>query len=161
MFVRKLAFTAGAAALCAAGIAQAQVPQYGTNITLEQAKKLGAAAEAEARKNNWPVCIAIVDTAGHLVYYQRLDNTQTGSVMICQDKAVSAAVFRRPTKEFSDRVAAGGGGVGVLNLRAASASEGGLPIYMDGKIVGAIGVSGVTAAQDGQVAKAGADAAGK
>lgn len=157
MIVRKLALVAGAAALCAATFAQAQVPQYGSNITLEQAKKAGAAAEAEARKNSWPVCIAIVDTAGHLVYYQRIDNTQTGSVMICQDKAVSAAIYRRPTKAFADRVAAGGVGVAVLNLRGVSTSEGGLPIYIDGKIVGAIGVSGVTSEQDASVAKAGAD----
>jgi glc operon protein GlcG len=139
----------------------AQVPQYGSNITLEQAKKVAAAAEAEARKNNWPVCIAIVDTAGHLVHYQRIDNTQTASVLICQDKAVSAAIFRRPTKSFEDRVAAGGGGLNALNLRAAATSEGGLPLYVDGKIVGAVGASGVTPAQDGQIAKAGADALGK
>lgn len=147
-----------AAVLCIGAGAQAQVPQYGSNITLDHAKKVGAAAEAEARKNNWPVCIAVVDNAGHLVFYTRIDNTQTASVMICQDKAVSAAIFRRPTKAFGDRVAAGGAGVGVLNLRGAAMAEGGLPIYMDGKIVGAVGVSGVTAEQDGQVAKAGADA---
>jgi uncharacterized protein GlcG (DUF336 family) len=161
MNVRNAGLMAGAAALFAAAMAQAQVPQYGPNITLEQAKKLAAAAEVEARRNSWPVCIAIVDTAGHLVYYQRLDNTQTASVMICQDKAVSAAIFRRATKEFSDRVAGGGVGVGVVNLRGVSVSEGGLPIYQDGKIIGGIGVSGVTSAQDGQVAKAGAEAGGK
>ena len=126
MKVGKLAAMA-AAWVCVA--AQAQVPQYGSNITLEQAKKVAAAAEAEARKNNWPVCIAVVDNAGHLVSYQRIDNTQTASVMICQDKAVSAAIFRRPTKAFGDRVAAGGGGVSVLNLRGAATSEGGLPLY--------------------------------
>jgi uncharacterized protein GlcG (DUF336 family) len=157
MNVRQLARVAGVAAACAAAAAFAQVPQYGANITLEQARRVSAAAEAEARKNAWPVCIAVVDTAGHLVHYQRIDNTQTASVMICQDKAVSAATFRRPTKAFGDRVAAGGGGVGVMNLRGASVSEGGLPLYMDGKVIGAIGVSGVTAEQDGQVAKAGAD----
>jgi glc operon protein GlcG len=158
MIVRKLAVLAGAAALCAATFVQAQVPQYGANITLEQAKRASAAAEAEARKNAWPVCVAIVDTAGNLVHFQRIDNTQTASVMVCQDKAVSAAIYRRPTKAFGDRVAAGGGGVSVLNLRGAAMSEGGIPIYIDGKIVGAIGVSGVSADQDGMVAKAGADA---
>jgi uncharacterized protein GlcG (DUF336 family) len=158
MNVRRLAALAGAAALTVAAQCLAQVAQYGPNITLEQARKAGAAAEAEARKNSWPVCVAVVDTAGNLVYYQRLDNTQTASVLICQDKAVSAAIFRRPTKSFADRLAGGGEGVGVLALRAAVASEGGVPIYVDGKIVGAIGASGVTAEQDGRIAKAGADA---
>ena len=158
MNLRLLALAAGAATLCAAAVATAQVPQYGANITLDQARKAGAAAEAEAKKNSWPVCIAIVDTAGHLVYYQRIDNTQTASVMVCQDKAVSAAIYRRPTKAFQDGLAGGGAGVRALNLRGASTVEGGLPIYMDGKIVGGIGVSGVTSEQDAQVAKAGADA---
>jgi uncharacterized protein GlcG (DUF336 family) len=161
MIVRKLAVLAGAAALCAATMAQAQVPQYGTNITLEQAKKAGAAAEAEARKNAWPVCIAIVDTAANLVFYQRIDGTQTGSVLICQDKAVSAAMLRRSTKVIQDAVAGGGAGLRFLGLRHASPVEGGLPIYLDGKIIGAIGVSGVNSDQDGMVAKAGADAFGK
>jgi uncharacterized protein GlcG (DUF336 family) len=83
-----------------------------------------------------------VDNAGQLVFFQKLDQTQTASVTVAQDKAVSAAIYRRPTKAFGDRVAAGGGGVTVLNLRGAAMSEGGLPLYMDGKIVGAIGVSG-------------------
>jgi glc operon protein GlcG len=157
MIVHKWAVLAGAAALCASTLVQAQVPQYGTNISLEQAKKASAAAEAEARKNSWPVCIAIVDTAGHLVHYERIDNTQTGSVMVCQDKAVSAAIYRRPTKVFADRIAAGGAGMTALNLRSASTVDGGLPIYIDGKIVGAIGVSGVNADQDAMVAKAGAE----
>jgi len=157
MFSRNLMTLAGAALLCAAALAQAQVPQYGANITLDQAKKAAAAGEAEARKNSWPVCIAIVDTAGQLVYYQRLDNTQTGSVLICQDKAVSAAMLRRPTKVIQDAVAGGGAGLRFLGLRHASPVEGGLPIYVDGKIVGAIGVSGVNSDQDGMVAKAGAD----
>ena len=138
-------------------VAQAQVPQYGPNVTLEQAKKAVAAAEAEARKNNWPVAIAVVDTAGMLVSYQKIDGTQNGSVMIAQDKAVSAAMLRRPTKVIQDAVAAGGAGVRFLGLRYASPVEGGLPIVIDGKIVGAIGVSGVTSDQDGVVAKAGAD----
>ena len=156
MKVLKPAILAGAA-LLAATLVQAQVPQYGPNLTLDQARKVAAASEAEARKNNWPVAIAIVDNAGQLVLFHKLDQTQTASVAVAQDKAVSAAIYRRPTKAFGDRVAAGGGGVGVLGLRAASVSEGGLPIYVDGKIVGAVGVSGVTAEQDGQIAKAGAD----
>ncbi len=158
MITRSIARFAGAAVLVAAGFAQAQVPQYGANVTLEQARKAMTAADAEARKNNWPVAIAIVDTAGHLVLYQRHDNTQSASVLVAQDKAVSAAMYRRPTKVFQDLVAGGGAGTRVLNLRGASSVEGGLPIYVDGKIVGGIGVSGVTSDQDGVVAKAGADA---
>jgi uncharacterized protein GlcG (DUF336 family) len=161
MIVRKLAVLAGAAALCAATFVQAQVPQYGPNITLDQARKAAAAGEAEARKNAWPVCIAIVNTAGHLVYFQCADNTQSASVLISQDKAVSAAMLRRSTKVIQDAVAGGGVGLRFLGLRHASPVEGGLPIYMDGKIIGGIGVSGVNSDQDGMVAKSGADAIGK
>jgi uncharacterized protein GlcG (DUF336 family) len=157
MSIRTRFILAGGALALAAGLAQAQVPQYGPNVTLEQAKKAVAAAEAEARKNNWPVAIAVVDTAGMLVSYQKIDGTQNGSVMIAQDKAVSAAMLRRPTKVIQDAVAGGGAGVRFLGLRYASPVEGGLPIMVDGKIVGAIGVSGVTSDQDGMVAKAGAD----
>jgi glc operon protein GlcG len=152
--MRKLA-TAMAFAL-ASGAAPAQVPQYGNNITLDQARKVYAAAEAEAKKNNWPVAIAVVDTAGNLVLFQRLDNTQTASMKVAVDKAVSAAIYRRPTKVFQDGLAKGGENLRILSLTGASPVEGGLPIVQDGKIIGAIGVSGVTADQDGQIAKAGA-----
>lgn len=148
----------GAVLCLASATAVAQVPQYGSNITLEQAKKAGAAAVAEANKNNWPVAVAIVDTAGMLVYYERADNTQTASVQVSIDKAVSAAMYRRPTKVFQDLVAGGGAGTRALNLRNASTVEGGLPITVGGKMIGGIGVSGVTSEQDGQIAKAGADA---
>ena len=158
MNVRKLAAMAGGAVVLFAAVAQAQVPQYGANITLEQARKVAAAADAEARKNSWPVAITVVDTAGQLVLFQRADNTQTASVNVAQDKAVSAAMYRRPTKVMQDAVAGGGGGVRFLNLRGASVVEGGLPLYIDGKIVGAIGVSGGSSEQDGVVAKAGLDA---
>ena len=141
----------------AASIASAQVPQYGANLNLEQARKAMTSAEAEARKNNWPVAIAIVDTAGNLVMFTRLDQTQTASVLVAQDKAVSAAIYRRPTKAFQDGLAAGGNGLRILHLRGATAVDGGVPVVIDGKIVGAIGVSGVTSEQDAQVAKAGAD----
>ena len=135
----------------------AQVPQYGVSINLEQAKKAIAAGQVEARKNNWPVAIAIVDNSGLLVAYERMDNTQTGSVQASIDKAVSAAMYRRSTKAFQDVVAGGGAGLRILGLRGASPVEGGLPVVVDGKIVGGIGVSGVNADQDGIVAKAGAD----
>lgn len=158
MTLTSLRTLAAAALFWAAAAAHAQVPQYGANVNLEQARKAVAAAEAEARKNSWPVAIAVVDTAGQLVMYIRIDNTQTASVAVAQDKAVSAAMYRRPTKAFQDVVAAGGAGLRALNLRDASVVEGGLPLVIDGKIVGGIGVSGVNADQDGVVAKAGADA---
>jgi len=138
--------------------AQAQVPQYGTSINLEQARKAIAAGQAEARKNSWPVAIAFVDTAGNLVAYEKMDNTQTASILVAIDKGRSAAIYRRPTKVFEDLVAKGGAGVRALNLRDASVVDGGLPIVVDGKVIGGIGVSGVAGDQDGMVAKAGADA---
>lgn len=158
MNVRKLALQAGALAFLAFGAAHAQVPQYGPNVTLEQARKAVAAADAEARKNGWPMAIAVVDNSGQLVAFQRADNTQTASIQVSQDKAVSAAIYRRPTKAFQDLVAAGGVGTRVLNLRGASTVEGGLPIVVDGKIIGGIGVSGMASDQDGVCAKAGVDA---
>ena len=145
-----------AAALSTA--AWAQVPPYGPNVTLEQAKKAMAAAEAEARKNSWRVAIAITDTAGNLVMYQRLDDTQTGSVQIAIDKAVSSAMYRRPTKAFQDELTRGTDGLRVLTFPKSSHADGGVPIVADGKIIGGIGASGVLGSQDAQVAKAGADA---
>lgn len=147
-------------ALFAAGLAQAQAPApYGMPITLDQAKKAMAAAEAEAKKNNWNVVIAIVDSGGHLVMLQRLDNTQFGSVKVATEKAHGAAAFRRPTKAFQDLIAQGGVHLRLLNITGdASVFEGGVPIIADGKIIGGIGVSGVTSQQDAQTAQAGADA---
>jgi glc operon protein GlcG len=138
--------------------AMAQVPQYGVSINLDQARKVLAAAQVEARKNSWPVAIAVVDNAGMLVAYERMDNTQTASVQVAIDKAVSAAMYRRSTKVFQDMVAGGGAGTRALGLRGASPVEGGLVLMMDGKVVGGIGVSGVNSDQDGVVAKAGVDA---
>ena len=157
MKARTMQLAAAVIAMAAAS-ALAQVPQYGANVTLDQARKAAAGADAEAKKNNWPVAIAVVDTAGNLVYFQRTDNTQTASMQVAVDKAVSAAIYRRPTKAFQDVVAGGGAGLRVLQLAKASSVEGGLPISIDGKIIGAIGVSGVTSDQDGQIAKAGVDA---
>lgn len=152
----KLAVAAIALTMSSLG-AQAQVPQYGANVTLEQALKAVAGAMAEAKKISVPMAVAVVDTAGMLVAFEKADNTQYGSIAVAQDKAVSAALFRRPTKAFQDAVAGGGAGLRVLTLRGANAVEGGLPIMIDGRIVGAIGVSGGSAEQDGVVAKAGAD----
>lgn len=138
--------------------ALAQIPQYGTSINLEMAKKVVAAAEAEAIKNKWPMAIAVVDNAGMLVAYSRMDNTQTGSVQVSIDKAVSSAMFRRSTKVFQDVLAAGGAGLRVLGLHNANPVEGGLVLMLDGKVIGGVGVSGANADQDGIVAKAGVDA---
>jgi len=145
----------------AASVAQAQVPQYGPNVTHEQARKVLAAAIADARRQNLPMAVAIVDTAGHLVAFERMDNTQSASIAVAQDKALSAAMYRRPTKIFQDLIAGGGVGLRVLSLRGANAVEGGVPLAVDGKIVGAVGVSGGSSEQDGVVAKAGLDALGK
>jgi glc operon protein GlcG len=134
-----------------------QIP-YGAPITLEQAKKVLAAAEAEAMKNKWNVVITVLDPGGHLVAMHRLDGTQLGSIEAARQKAYSAVLYRRPTKVFQDLVAQGGANLRLLALAGASPLEGGIPIVVDGKIVGAIGVSGVTSEQDAQVAKAGADA---
>ena len=155
---RLLAPVLGTAMLFAAATASAQAPPpYGNPITLEQAKKVMAAAEAEARKNNWPVAIAILDTGGHLVMLHRLDNTQWGSIDVAKDKARSAIAFRRPTKAFQDAIGQGGANLRLLNLTGASLLEGGVLIMADGKVIGSIGVSGVTGQQDAQIAQAGAD----
>jgi glc operon protein GlcG len=145
-------------ALCASS-ALAQMPNpYGAPISLENAKKAAAAAAAEARKNNWNMAIAITDGGGALVYLEKMDATQTGSVKVAVGKARSAAMFKRPTKVWQDAVAGGGAGLRVLGLDGAVPIDGGLPIVLDGKIVGAIGVSGAAGDQDAQCAKAGVDA---
>ena len=138
--------------------AQDPPPSYGPAITLEQAKKVAAAAEAEARKNKWNVYIVVVDSGTNPVLMQRMDDTQLGSLNVAQKKAYTAAAFRRSTKVFEDGVAAGGIGMRILGNEQAMPIEGGLPIVVNGKIIGAIGVSGVTSQQDGIVAKAGAEA---
>ena len=140
-------------------MAQAAPPStpYGAPIAFDAAQKAMAAAEAEARKNNWGVAIAIVDSGANLVMLHRLDNAQLSSVRIAEQKARTAAEFRRPTKVFEDAVAGGGIGLRVLSF-GASVAEGGVPIVAGGKVIGAIGVSGVQSHQDAQVAQAGADA---
>ena len=130
---------------------------YGSPIGLDSAKKAAAAAIAEARRNNWTMAAAVVDTGGHLVYFEKMDGTQTGSVAVAINKARSAALFMRPTKAFQDVLAGGGDGLRMLGLEGAVPVEGGVPLVMDGKIVGAIGLSGGASSQDGQCAKAGAE----
>jgi glc operon protein GlcG len=151
-------FAAGVAVLlCASGVS-AQLPNpYGSSITLESARKAAAPALAEAQKNNWRMAVAVVDISGDLVFFEKMDGTQAASVNIAVDKARSAARFKRPTKALQDALAAGGAGLRLLALEGAVPVEGGLPLIADGKIVGAIGVSGGTSEQDGQCAKAGSD----
>jgi glc operon protein GlcG len=124
-------------------------------IGLALAKQIAAAAEAEAAKNNWNVVISIVDDGGHLVYVQRMDNTQTGSIEIAIQKAKAAIAFKRPTKTYEEMVA--GGRTAILSLPGVIAIEGGIPLMVKDQFIGAIGVSGVKASEDGQIAKAGAD----
>jgi glc operon protein GlcG len=145
-------------ALGALASAVAQMPNpYGPAISIENAKKAAAPALAEAAKNKWTVAVAIVDPGGNLVYYEKMDNTQIGSANVAIDKARSAALFKRPTKALQDTLAAGGEGLRILRVQGAVPVEGGIPLVIEGKIVGAIGVSGATSAQDAQCAKAGAD----
>jgi glc operon protein GlcG len=124
-------------------------------LTLDAAKKIAAAAEAEAVKNKWNVVIAIVDDGGHLIYLQRMDGTQTGSVDVAIKKAQTAIAFKRPTKVFEDAIA--GGRNALIALHGALPLEGGLPLVTGNQPIGAIGVSGVKSTEDGQIAKAGSD----
>lgn len=152
-------FVAGLLAIAAAQMLNAQAPApYGAPISLENARKAAAPALAEAVKNHWNMAVAIVDPSGNLVYYEKMDDTQLGSANVAIDKARSAALFKRPTKVFQDALAAGGDGLRLLKIAGAVPVEGGIPLVIEGKIVGAIGVSGGASAQDGQCAKAGADA---
>lgn len=137
-----------------------KLPPYGPAITLAQAKNVAAAALAPAQANGWTMVIAIVDTGGNLVYLEKMDQTQTGSVVVAQDKARSAALFKRPTKVFQERLARGGDGLLVLRLRGAMPVEGGVPIVVEGKLIGALGVSGGSSAEDEVCAEAGAAALG-
>ena len=128
---------------------------YGPAVDLEQAKRIAAGAVAEANRNNWRVVIAIVDTHGFLTYYERMDDTQTASATVAIEKARTAAMFRRPTKMFEEGIA--GGRMALLGMPGALPIEGGLPIVVNGKVIGGIGVSGLTSVQDAQVAQAGLD----
>jgi len=133
-------------------------PAYGSAILLDTSKRAAAAALDEARRNGWTMAVAVVDAAGDLVYFEKMDETQTGSVTVSQSKARSAARFKRPTKAFQDALTATPDGLRILGIEGAVPVEGGLPIVLGGKIVGAIGVSGGTSQQDGQCAQAGVNA---
>lgn len=146
-----------ALAALGSGSLPAQMPNpYGMSISLADAKKPAAAALAEAARNKWTMAVAIVDTGGNLVYYEKMDNTTLSSAQVAVDKARSATLYKRPTKVFQDALAAGGAGLRILDLRDAMAVEGGVPLLADGKIIGAIGVSGDTSEHDNQCATAGA-----
>jgi len=136
--------------------AQMLTNPYGPPISVETAKKAAEVALAEARKNHWTMAVAIVDPNGDLVYYEKMDNTQMASAQISVDKARSAARFKRPTKAFQDALEKGGVNLRLLALQGAIPVEGGVPILIDGKIVGAIGVSGDTSERDSVCANAGA-----
>ncbi|MCE5333700.1 MAG: heme-binding protein [Desulfobacteraceae bacterium] len=156
--MRKLKLTAVVAVMClfiAGSVMAQQMPNpYGPNINLEAAKKVAAAAEQEAKNIKVNAVIAIVDTGGNLVYLERFDVVQWGSLDVAIHKAKCSVGYKRATKAFETVI--GGGNVTYLTLDGVSAIEGGVPIIQDGKIIGAIGVSGGSSAQDGQISQAGA-----
>jgi uncharacterized protein GlcG (DUF336 family) len=121
-------------------------------ITLEAAKKMAVAGEAEAKKNGWNVAIAVVDASGGLILFHKLDETQPGSIAVAQGKARAAALFKRPSKAMEEAIT--GGKQAFLTIEGIVPMQGGLPVTVEGKIIGAVGVSGVTSAQDEQVAQA-------
>ena len=125
-------------------------------LTLEVAKQMAAAAAQHAAKNKWTMVIAIVDDGGNLMYLEKMDETQIGSIEVAQAKARTAIRYKRPTKALEDAVA--GGRQVVMTLPGATPVEGGMPITVDGKIIGAIGLSGMASNQDGECAKAALDA---
>ena len=157
-----LALAAASPWLSAPALAQqvesSTLPPYGPPIALDQAKRAMAAAELEAAKNSWTVAITILDSGGNLVMFHKIDNAQLSAVTVSQGKARTALQFKRPSKDLDDAIARGGAGNRLLALKDITPLEGGVPIVVDGKIIGAIGVSGAVSAQDAQVAKAGADA---
>jgi uncharacterized protein GlcG (DUF336 family) len=143
-------------ALATAAAAQDRRPGYGPSINIAAAKKIASGIIAECQKNSWNVAAAIVDTHGFLVYFERMEDTQTASVEIAIAKARVAATYRRPTRVFMDVI---NKAPATATLPGVVASPGGVPIFVDGKIIGAAGVSGVTGDQDEQCAKAGISAA--
>ncbi|MBV8096993.1 MAG: heme-binding protein [Acetobacteraceae bacterium] len=135
--------------------------QYGPPITLKQAKQAIAGAETEAERNDLGMAIAVIDSGGNLVAFERMDNTQLGSIRIAEAKARTALDFRRPSRVMQDALTRGGVGLWWLGVPGVLPLEGGLPIQSEGKVIGAIGVSGGLSTQDAQVAQAGANAVGK
>ena len=172
-FFARVAVVLTTSLICSAAIAQSPAPQptapvnpaaqmspleYGAMISNANAKKAAAAALAEAQKMNVPMVVAITDTSGNVLYLERMDAAILGGVLVAPQKARSAALYKRPTKAFEEAITPGGVGVRFLRLEGAVPIEGGLPLIIDNKIIGAIGMSGGTGVQDGIAAKAGADA---
>ena len=151
--MRTILAAAALVAFAAGGSAQDKRPDYGTAIEAAAAKKIAAGALAECQKNGWNVAVAVVDNHGFLVYFERMDNTQTASMDIAVGKARAAATYRRPTRVFMEVINKGGPATGTLP--GVFASPGGLPIMTDGKVIGGVGVSGATGDQDEQCSKAG------
>ncbi len=148
----QLMLAAGIAAVSLNAVAQAR-PEYGTAIEAPLARKIAAAALAECAKNNWNIAVAVVDTHGGLVYYERMANTQSASYDIAIQKARVGAMYRRTTRVFADVIAKSG--PAVMTLPGVVASPGGMPIMVEGKVIGGVGASGVTGDQDEQCVKAG------
>jgi uncharacterized protein GlcG (DUF336 family) len=155
----KLRFaTAAVLAACATfAVAQDRRPDYGPDVNTATAKKIAAAVIAECAKNQWNIAVAVVDNHGGLVYFERMENTQYASNDIAINKAKTAAIYRRPTRVFADTINKGGPATATL-VGGLTASPGGVPIMVDGKVTGGVGVSGVTGDQDEQCAKAGLSA---
>ena len=151
--MRTILVAAALAALATGASAQDKRPDYGTEVNAAGAKKIAAGVVAECQKNGWNVAVAVVDNHGFLVYFERMDNTQTASMDIAIGKARAAATFRRPTRVFMEAI--NKGGAATATLPGVFASPGGLPIMVDGKVTGGVGVSGVTGDQDEQCSKAG------
>jgi glc operon protein GlcG len=154
MSLTKIMLGFSLAAFATLAAAQDKRPDYGPAVNTATAKKIAAAVLAECQKNSWNVAVAVVDTHGYLVYFERMDNTQYASMDIAIGKAKAAATYRRPTRAFADVI--NKGGPATATLPGIFASPGGMPIMVDGKVTGAVGVSGVTGDQDEQCAKAGA-----
>jgi glc operon protein GlcG len=151
--MRTILVAAALAALTVGASAQDKRPDYGAAVNAAGAKKIAAGVVAECQKNGWNVAVAVVDNHGFLVYFERMDNTQTASMDIAVGKAKAAATYRRPTRVFMETI--NKGGPATATLPGIFASPGGLPIMVDGKVTGGVGVSGVTGDQDEQCAKAG------
>jgi len=149
----RLGVAVALAACSSLALSQDRRPDYGTAVNVAQAKKIAAGVIGECAKNQWNVAVAVVDNHGFLVYFERMDNTQTASMDIAVGKAKAAATYRRPTRAFADVI--NKGGPATATLPGVFASPGGLPIMSEGKVIGGVGVSGVTGDQDEQCARAG------
>jgi uncharacterized protein GlcG (DUF336 family) len=153
MKARKLLLGSAVLSFAFAASAQERRPEYGPSVNITQAKKVAVGVLAECAKHGWNVAVAVVDPHGSLVYFERMENTQYASMDIAIGKAKSAATYRRPTRAFADAI--NKGGPATATLPAVFASPGGVPLMVEGKVIGAVGVSGVTGDQDEQCAKAG------